>query len=304
MCGVSQGTVDRALHGRPGISSKTKQKILALAEQHGYRPHPAARELLTGDRKTIGALVPGVNTPFFMDLLASIREALVPEGFRFFIAPVNDTADTLAMIGDFAAARARMVIVIPPTSDIVVPATLTREMDVVSVVNPCAGEGVRHALPDEVGVGRLATEYLLERGHRKIAHIVWAGQSWAIRMRAEGYMQAMMAAGQGARVVHVRTNDEVLNLHRDGVTALFCHNDWLAMRAIRAFHTAGVSVPQEVSVLGVDDSPTFVALCPDITTIRYPARQIAVAIRAALAGETPPPIGSGSVTERRTVRPL
>src|ERR1700744_2609682 len=106
-CGVSQGTVDRALHDRPGVSAKTREKILRVARQHGYRPHPGVRELLTGESRTVGALVPVVNNIFFMDLFSELDQALKQKGLRLQLTPVEDQAAFLEALEDCAARRHR-----------------------------------------------------------------------------------------------------------------------------------------------------------------------------------------------------
>jgi DNA-binding LacI/PurR family transcriptional regulator len=81
ICGVSQGTVDRALHNRPGISAATKRRVLAAARQHGYQPNPVAGELLRGRSRVVGAIVPALGGLFFMDLMQAVNCALAAAGF-------------------------------------------------------------------------------------------------------------------------------------------------------------------------------------------------------------------------------
>ena len=116
----------------------------------------------------------------------------------------------------------------------------------------------------------------------------------------------MRELGLLATVLHGFDERHLLqNVREQGITAVFCHNDWLALRAIRCFASAGLRVPQDVSVLGVDDSPTFVALCPDITTLHYPAESIGQRLRQILSGEANAggPVEAMYVVERSTVAP-
>ena len=89
---------------------------------------------------------------------------------------------------------------------------------------------------------------------------------------------------------------------RHGITAIFCHNDWLALSAIRCLARDGLKVPEDVSVLGVDNSPTFVSICPEISSMQYPCADIAAAVLARLQGQTELPlIKDLKVVERKTV---
>ena len=300
LCGLSQGTVDRALHDRPGISAETKARVLAMAEQHGYRPHPAARELLTGERRTIGAVVPAGGSVFFMDLMNVIRATLAPAGFRFFLTQANDRKEFERGLQEFAAFRARAIVAVPPRELVTIDAALVGSTDVAVLINPCDGDRVKNFLPDETETGRIAARYLMERGHRNLLHLRPSRDSAAIRARANGFIETLQANGLPA-TVHTVVDDVASTVREHGTTAIFCHNDWLALSAMRALSQAGLRVPEDVSVLGVDDSPTFVSLCPDITTLHYPAESIAAAIKAWILGEPVPAIANVHPVERRTV---
>ena len=303
LSGCSQGTVDRALHNRPGISEATKNHILALAAKHGYRPHPAARELLTGERRTIGAIIPAINSVFFMDLMNTIRQAL--GGYRFILTQVSNAAEFLDTLQEFASLRTRLAVAVPPEADIELPDSLLQSLPVACVVNPCRGKRVCNLIPDEVEAGRTATRHLIQHGHERIVHLCPQRESPAIVNRARGYEAEMKRQGFRSLVLRQWSADDLLpQLKPFGATAVFCHNDWLALSVIRALNQSGVRVPDDLSVLGVDDSPTFNSLCPDISTLHYPAESIAKAVAALVNEKIPPKIAAMSVVERATVRTL
>ena len=109
LCGVSQGTVDRALHDRPGVNADTRQRILDAVAAHGYRPHPGAQELLHGRRVTVGALAPAVTQVFFMDLLHELKTALAVRGLRLSVTPYDGEVEFRDALAEFAARRVRGV---------------------------------------------------------------------------------------------------------------------------------------------------------------------------------------------------
>lgn len=304
LCGVSQGTVDRALHNRPGIGQETRAKILAAARKHGYQPHPAARELLTGDRRLVGAILPAINSVFFMDLVNAIRAEIVPAGYTFFLTQANDREEFLSALRDFAARRCRALLLIPPDAQIPIPQeVLSSGATLLSLINPYHTKETTFIGPDEVCTGRTAVSWLISKGHTNILHVTYAHSSHAIEARAQGYCDAMRAHDSTPHVLRTLTPDslqQALDQYRP--TAIFCHNDWLALSVMRLLEARGRKVPANISVLGVDNSPTFVDLCPGITTLTYPTAAIAASVLHCLTTKlAPPAIPDCTIMERTTV---
>jgi LacI family transcriptional regulator len=306
LCGISQGTVDRALHGRAGISPKTRDRILNLAQQHGYRPNPAARELIAGQSRTVGAIVPSVNNIFFMDLFSELGKRLKERNLRMQLTPVESRADFLDALDEFAARRHRMALVIPPEEGIPVSPSISKYIPVVSMVNPCKGQGVHFLAPDEEETGRTAVKYLYERGHRRILHLTYLNPSYAIKARARGYRQQareMELQPHVVKGVDRESLDQAMKAGRP--TALFCHNDWLALTAMLLLSERGIRVPKDISVLGVDNSPTWIAIHPHLTTLAYPMESFGQAVLDILDGKSGA-IARGplQIIERKTVRSI
>lgn len=306
LCGVSQGTIDRALHNRPGINPETRKLVLAAARRYGYRPHPAAYELLGGPRTMIGAIVPKLTGVFFMDLINGVRDMLVGQGYRFFISPTSDSREFIEILEDFAARRCCAAIVIPPEDNLSVPKYISEHMPVISLLSPCRGAHVHYLAPDEVRTGRDAVAWLFECGHRDIIHLTYQRRAGGIIDRAAGYNSEMQKRGQSSCILRVPGKDRLLNAIRaTRATALFCHNDWLALQAMRMLMEVGLKIPKDISILGVDNSPTFTALCPDITTMQYPVADIAVCCQdLVLNGELQHRVSPLKIIERQTVRKI
>ncbi|MFA6288019.1 MAG: LacI family DNA-binding transcriptional regulator [Opitutaceae bacterium] len=306
LCGVSQGTVDRALHGRAGISLKTRDRILGLAQQHGYRPNPAARELITGQSGTVGAIIPSVNNIFFMDLFAEIGRRLKERNLRLQLTPVESREDFLAALDDFAARRHRMALVIPPEEGIEVPPSVSKHMALVSLVGPCEGTGVHFLAPDERETGRTAVRYLHDRGHRRILHLTYTRRSHAIAARAKGYEEQVRALGLSPQVLAGVDRASLARAIEEGrPTALFCHNDWLALKTIMLLSEMGLRVPEDISVLGVDNSPTLAAINPSLTTLAYPMEAIGASVLGVLDGKPAQLAGAPmQIIERATVKTI
>jgi LacI family transcriptional regulator len=269
--GVSHGTVDRALHGRSGISEKTRSKILAAAELHGYVPNPAAREIITGESKVVGALLPQMNSVFFMDLFNEVKECLRSLGFRMIFAAYSDEAEFLELLDEFSARRLRGVVFAPPHDGLVVPARISRNTKLVSLLSPVSGDGVSFVSPDENATGALAAEHLIACGRKRLLHITYPRESHAIIARKIGFERVCGCENVHCSVLRDPRADalsaKLAEFKPDGI---FCHNDWLALSTLRILEREGLSVPESVSIIGVDDSPTFNRLNNEITTIPYP----------------------------------
>lgn len=299
LCGVSQGTVDRALHGRPGVSEQTRTRILQEAEKSGYRPHPAARELITGVSRMVGAVVPSVNNVFFMDIFQSLGVKLKERNLTFQLTLAETREDFLEVLEEFASRRFRIVLAIPPEEGITIPASVTSCFPVVSLASPCLGERVTFLSPDEEATGRQALRYLYKKGHRRVVHLTYGRDAHAITARARGYETEARKLGLASRIIRdidEKTLSAVIEAERP--TAFFCHNDWLALMVMLVLSDLGLRVPEDISVLGVDHGPTLSRLAPNLTTLAYPFHAVENAFLKHLDGDE---TGEETVTKARFV---
>ncbi|HAI12012.1 MAG TPA: hypothetical protein DCM28_09930 [Phycisphaerales bacterium] len=287
LCKVSQGTVDRALHDRPGISIKTRDRILRIAAEHGYQANPVATEMMQGKSIIVGGLVPSLNSVFFMDLFQTISRKLDALGLRLQVSSYDSAETCLNVLTDFAARKSAAVIMVPPIGeDWTIPSPVLSSMPVISLLHSPDIRGLHSVHPDEVRTGLDATVGLIKRGHRNILLLDYDSQSPANIQRRTGYEAALAKRGLTPLIMHKSQMHRLLDtIEQHGITAIFCHNDWLALETIRQLNAAGLRVPEDVSVLGVDDSPTFTSLCDQVTTMHYPAEDIAEHVTAILQGK-------------------
>jgi len=304
ICGVSQGTVDRALHNRKGISDATRGKILETASKYGYCPHPAAREIITGKNMTVSAILPAINSVFIMDLMGEIKKKLVEKGYRLIFTTFENTNEMLELLADFSARRNCASIIMPQEENLTIPEHLSTDMKIISLFNPAKGKNVFFLSPDEKKTGHDAVDYLFKTGHRKIIHLTYPRENfYAVRMRMNGYFAEMKKKNLNGITVAGLTEKKLLDMiKKEKPDALFCHNDWLALSAIRILEKNKIPVPEDISVLGIDNSPTFIELCPDITTMEYPHSWIASSLAALIYSEKKvPQAPSFRIIERKTV---
>jgi LacI family transcriptional regulator len=276
LCGVSQGTVDRALHNRPEIGAATRERILEAARRHGYRPNPQARELLSGKSKLVGGILPALNSIFFLDLFNEIKNELSAHGYRLFLTPVSNEAEFLECLDEFAARRFAAVIAVPPRDSIAIPKPVMHATKVITLLSPSRAHKTHFVSCDEVLTGREAVNYLFSLNHTQILHLKYARKAYGILARERGYVERMRELGLKPTVLVDPDAAALLDTIREKkCTAIFAHNDWLAVSTIRMLEENGLRVPADISVLGVDASPTFMQLYPNLTTLAYPFSQVA-----------------------------
>ena len=166
----------------------------------------------------------------------------------------------------------RGIILVSPDPALQIPRPLRTSQSIVSVVNPCASRGVGFVSPDEEYAGRLGVRVLHRLGHARIAHLSYERRSWSIEAREKGYAQEMQRWGLRPSITTGTPTAHMLQelIERSHPTALFCHNDWLALSAIRALSSLGLRVPDDISVMGIDHTRTFIELCPGVSSLVYP----------------------------------
>ena len=274
--GVSVMTVSRVLNGFPGVAEETRLRVEEAVAALGYHANTAARVLAGGRSRTLGVMA--VETEQFgpSHLLFGIEAAARDAGHLLSFVTLNRSGnDMAATLERLRASHVQGVIVVAPVRRVVEAVTrLDGEMPLVVVGGP-AGLGAPTVTIDQFEGARSATRHLLDLGHRTVHHVA-GPQSWTdATARTRGWADALRTAGAGAdgpspaTGVLPRVMPPVMRLGRDpSVTAIFAANDQTALGVIRGLHDAGRRVPEDVSVVGFDDTPESGYFLPPLTTIR------------------------------------
>jgi LacI family transcriptional regulator len=283
--GVSSTTVSFVINDRhgSGISQDTRDRVLAVVKELGFRPNQQARSLALRRTQTVGFVGDGVaGTPFAGRMISGAHDAARHHGSLLLIASsakdpkqVRNAIDELlerqvdSLV--FAAVGTRLVNLPPEISR--VPTVL---------INCYSQEdALPSVLPDEEAGGRAAARMLLDAGHRKVAYLAGLPGSWATRRRVKGFRSELRQAGVPNDDVTVLFGDFhsesgydlALKVLRTGraPTVLFCGNDRMALGVYFALLELGLSIPGDVSVIGFDDHEELAAgMHPGLTTIRLP----------------------------------
>ncbi len=295
--GVGMATVSRALSGAYGVSAATGQRVRAIAEEMGYVVSPEASRLARGATGRIAILLPHSSTWFFGAVLEGIERELRTADVDVLLYLVPDPAARHRFFRDLPARRkVDAVIVVGMPVDAAEQRGLEAlDMQIVSVSGQIA------AFPfvriDDVEASRQATAHLLALGHRRIGMIEAVMPSinsdWFVEMdRSDGYYAALESAGVAADpqiVVRIESDAEQAALAMGRLlsrphppTAVYAHSDEMALGAVRTIRRAGLRIPHDISVIGIDDHP--LAALTDLTTIGQDAAdQGAAAARITLA---------------------
>jgi LacI family transcriptional regulator len=290
--GVSSMTVSRVINGRGAVSPATRQRVLEVIGRLGYRPSGIARGLATKRTGTLGLVVPDVANPFFSDVARGVEHVAYAEGYNVFLCNTEeDPRRELAALESLEEKRVDgLVLCSSRLDEDELRAAVTWYPSVVLVNRRLDGARVQSVLVDDEAGGKLATQHLIRAGHRAIGLLAGPAVSHSGLQRGQGYRAAMSGAGLVPCPAWVRHCAPVVagggaatrTLLADSpeVTALFCHNDLVAVGAVQACGELGLRVPGDVAVVGYDDIPLSALVTPPLTTCRVPRKELgAEAIR-------------------------
>jgi LacI family transcriptional regulator len=301
--GVNVSTVSRALNGEYGVHSETREMVAAVARRLGYRPNRVARGLVTGRSHTLGLVVSDIRNHFFAEVARGAEDAACRAGHDLILC--NSDLDPEKQMRYVQSLLEKRVDGILMNSVSVLSRTQQEQLAAMGaaivLLNRSAPRGAFSTVcADNRGGGKLAAEYLLSLGHRRIAHLTGPRHHGNMTDRARGFMRALAAAPRPVEpVVLYGRNDltggyemgrELLALHPE-VTAVFAASDTVAFGAIRAFTEAGRRIPDDLSVIGFDDIELASIVNPPLTTIYQPKYEIgeaAVEILLRLADRKKP----------------
>lgn len=296
---VHKATVSRALGGKPGVSEDLRRRIIQLAGDRGFYPNGQARTLATSRTETVALVFCDdtsefLTNPFYSKIVSGIAMQISPLGFSlaFCSLSADDPAARSPLPKIMKERRADGFLFVGDQEDILIRYAHNLGYPVVLVDHRYHGKAFDTVAIDNVAGGRRAVEHLLQLGHRRIGFVGGSLESPSFKERLEGYRAAMEAAGGppdeslvqlGGGLSGRESMLELLALPRPP-TAVFACNDVNAVRAIKAARETGLRVPEDVSVVGFDDSRRAVESWPLLTTMRVDAEKMGrLAVEALMA---------------------
>jgi DNA-binding LacI/PurR family transcriptional regulator len=287
LAGVSRQTVSRVINNTDNVTESTRNKVLKIIERENYRPDPLARGLTT--RKTE---VLGVVARSFSHATSQILEGAVDGardyGFQLLICEYEYSDHGEPLYSKiFSRQQIDGLFIIYQGSlkdNFEFLNSFDEELPIVTIGYELKGSNVTRVLFENRKAALLAVEYLIELGHDRIAHITGAQHYFNSEQRFLGYKDALRKHGiPYHRKLVARAEWTVtsgysamcdLLSREEEFTAVFCQNDLMAIGCLRAIKEKGLSVPDDVSLIGFDDIPSSRFLDPPLTTVHYPGSRI------------------------------
>jgi LacI family repressor for deo operon, udp, cdd, tsx, nupC, and nupG len=269
LAGVSTATVSRALSGKGTVSAATRERVAAAADELGYVVSSNASSLATGRTKNVGVVIPALSPWFFSTVLEGAEQALLSHGYDLTLYNLSGGGEERRSVFEHFLLRKRVDAVIAISLELTaaeVGRLLAMNKPIVGVGGPLPGV---HTLSiDNIAVARLATEHLLALGHLQIACIGgtpdFERDFHLPTNRRVGYEAALTAVGISPDPELFRQADftipggyaaakQLLGNPRNRPTAIFAATDEMAIGTILAARDLGMNVPEDLSVIGIDD---------------------------------------------------
>lgn len=279
--GVTSATVSMVINNKPNISEATREKVLAVAKELNYYPNVIARGLATRKTNAIGIIVPNLASSFVVRVLQGVKSTIREEDYTVLLFDTIGSKESEQGVFQRVVREGRVDGVI-----IIGSAMIDEELKLFERENmPAVLVARRSDIIDSIYVNHLlaskeATQYLLNKGHRKIAVVTSGEKHIPTKERLNGYKEALVEQNipfdEG---LHFRIEEEAMahagrivpRILENRPDAVYCPcGDMAAIGIIKALRKNGVSVPGDIAVMGYDDIPAAEVVEPALTTVRQP----------------------------------
>ncbi|UCE06637.1 MAG: LacI family DNA-binding transcriptional regulator [bacterium] len=284
--GVSVVTVSRALNDKPDISKTTKEHILKIAQELGYTPNSLAKSLVTRKTNTIGILVPDNLDPFYPEVVQGIADKCRERDYSIILCHTDGEADKeLEYLRLIRSKRADGMIIYPVQNDNrYIEELKNSPIPFVFVGRHTDALDCDYVMNDNVHGAYLAVNHLLQKGHTNITYICAKPFASSGKERITGCKKAISEKGLPPNYLNVVTCEpkiescykavKELILQNEKSTAIFIWDDKLAIGALKAILEAGMRIPQDIAIVGYNDTEIARHLFPPLTTVRHASYQI------------------------------
>jgi len=307
LAGVSTATVSRALNGSEAIRPETRDRILALAQTHQYTVHAGAKNLRSGESRTLGLVIPyradlpmQVSDPFFLSMLGHLADAMTDSQYDLLLSRVNaDHLDECAALYD-SGRVAGMVMVGQWDHHDQLNALAKRRVPMVVWGAMLPDQLYCSVGSDNFRGGFLATEHLIKQGRTQIAFL-GDFDSGEAKFRFEGYCKALLehhiplkaqlfikspyTPSEAQQAMHQFCEQGIL------IDGLFAASDLIAINAMGVLNARGLKVPEDIAVVGYDDVDAALHSFPPLTSVRQPldlaARALLECLQEVMRGGQP-----------------
>lgn len=287
IAGVSIATVSRTINNKDRVNEETRERVRRAIESTGFSPNTLAQNFRRGRTNFIMVVLPSIGDPFFAGVVKGIQSIAQQKGYNVLFSETKMNSDEFtSMLVSRQADGLILLATVPPSGVEILSRERHRALPIVIACEAIQPE-MRH-LPsvhiDNVAAAKEATRFLISHGHERIAFISGTNTSLLTKDREAGYRAAMKAAKlpiqdgwvlEGKLTIEgaIKATRNLLH-HAMKPTAILCANDDMAIGALHEIRSAGLAVPDDISVIGFDDIRYSQVVNPPLTTVRQPAEEI------------------------------
>ncbi|MFE9423957.1 LacI family DNA-binding transcriptional regulator [Kitasatospora sp. NPDC006697] len=305
LAGVGRGTVSRVINGSPRVSERARAAVEQAVAELGYVPNRAARTLVTSRADAIALVVPEAETrlfsePYFADIISGVSAELADTEMQLLLVLVRNQRERDRLSAYLRAQRVDGVLLVAVHRDDPLPGVL-EQLGIPAVLAGRRGEQepLSYVAADNAGGARMAVRHLLRRGCRQIATITGPLDMEGAQARLAGYREALGEQAIEYREELIGYGDftepggraamaELLERSPE-LDAVFCASDVMASGALQVLRTAGRRVPEDVALVGFDDSIVARHTDPQMTSVRQPIEEMGRAMARLLLEEIAEP---------------
>jgi LacI family transcriptional regulator len=289
--GVSVSTVSRFLNNRPDINAETKERIQKAIDELKYVPSSIARGMVLNKTNTIGLILPDITNPYFSSIARGIQHTADQYGYSVILCDTeSNPGKELNSIKLLRSKRVSgMIAALSGDCKDELLHLKSENFPFVQIDRNIPGVEVPTVTADNLLSAKTAVNYLIEAGHREIAHLAGDLSTKTARNRFQGFEEAMKESGLSINrewvlecEFSIASGIEKMSCILEGnqiPTAVFCGNDLIATGAYQVIKTAGLKIPEDISIVGHDDIELASIITPALTTMaldKYSMGQLAV----------------------------
>lgn len=288
LANVSKKTVSRVLNDHPLVKDETRQRVKAVMAEHGYSPDPQARALAFRRSFLIGLVYDNPSPQYVVNMQRGILDALEGTDYQLVLQPVDRSDSTYRD-------RVRRFVERHRPTGVIMPPSVSEDNDVAEMLSELGCAYIRIAsvdldkspnlvrTHDAVGAAQ-AARHLAGLGHKRVAHIHGPKSFRSAHERLQGFQIGLAEFGleldpdltvEAGYTFDsgVRAADNLLS-RKNRPTAIFAGNDEMAIGVYTAARNAGLNIPEDLSIVGFDDTPMAARTSPPLTTVRLPIREM------------------------------
>ncbi|MFP4020084.1 MAG: LacI family DNA-binding transcriptional regulator [Halanaerobium sp.] len=284
--GVSKSTVSRVINNKAGVKDSTREKVNRVIQDLNYKPNSSAKGLASKKTNTIGLVISDITDPFFAMFVKGAERKAMEANYNIMLANSHwMVEEELKCVQMFEEGRVDGILMISGGSEEKLDNYLnnlaSNNLDIVVIDRKIKNKKIPKLNSDNLDAGYRATKYLLELGHRKIAHIKGEdiASSDASKDRVKGYKKALAEAGIEEEIIYpgyfareeaYHSTKKLLQDHPE-ITAIFYASDMMAVGGLKALKDMGLKVPEDISIISIDGLEMAALMDPPITTLAQPA---------------------------------